>query len=89
MAKKMPTGPEPHVSTKSKSTGSHLEPPSAAVVMRASGSKDKPADRDIAPKPGIFGADHEQPVMKEVVRKEPPWRKGSPGSSKQEANSAK
>ena len=70
-----------------RKSGSNTTPRPDGVKMRASGSKEKPADRSISPKSLMAGGDKEHPVIREVKRKEPPWRK--PGSSKHVANSAK
>lgn len=62
-----------------RKSGSNTTPRPDGVRMRASGSKEKPADAWISPKSTV--GDKERPVIKEVNRKEPPWRK--PGNSTQ------
>lgn len=72
-------------SVPTKSSGSHLTPRPDGVRMKASGSKEKPDAKWIAPK--STPNDKERPVMKTLVRKQPPVRKA--GSAKFTPKSAK
>lgn len=68
-----------------KSSGSHLKPRPDGVRMKASGSKEKPDAKWIAPKSTLN--DKEIPVHSTVVRKVAPWRKA--GSAKFTPKNAK
>lgn len=68
-----------------RKSGSNTTPRPDGVRMSPSGSKEKPKDAWISPKSTV--GDKERPVIKEVTRKEPPWRK--PGNSTQTPRVAK